>query len=73
MLEAIDGCPAADIAITAPETVFAFSEVKLGIIPAAISPFALAKIGPGAAVLRLGLELLRELRHGRHAHAEPDA
>ena len=28
-------------------TVFAFSEVKLGIIPAVISPFALAKIGPG--------------------------
>ena len=28
---------------------FAFSEVKLGIIPAVISPFALAKIGPSAA------------------------
>ena len=28
---------------------FAFSEVKLGIVPAVISPFALAKIGPGAA------------------------
>ena len=28
---------------------FAFSEVKLGIIPAVISPFALAKIGAGAA------------------------
>ena len=40
---------AADIAIADPETVFAFSEVKLGIIPAVISPFALAKIGPGAA------------------------
>jgi methylglutaconyl-CoA hydratase len=40
---------AADIAIAAPDTVFAFSEVKLGIIPAVISPFALAKIGPGAA------------------------
>jgi len=39
----------ADIAITAPGTVFAFSEVKLGIVPAVISPFALAKIGPGAA------------------------
>jgi enoyl-CoA hydratase/carnithine racemase len=37
---------AADIAISAPETVFAFSEVKLGIIPAVISPFALARIGP---------------------------
>jgi methylglutaconyl-CoA hydratase len=40
---------AADIAIAAPDAVFAFSEVKLGIIPAVISPFALAKIGPSAA------------------------
>lgn len=39
----------ADIAIADPETLFAFSEVKLGIIPAVISPFTLAKIGPGAA------------------------
>jgi methylglutaconyl-CoA hydratase len=40
---------AADIAIAARDAVFAFSEVKLGIIPAVISPFVLAKIGPGAA------------------------
>jgi enoyl-CoA hydratase/carnithine racemase len=40
---------AADIAISARDTVFAFSEVKLGIIPAVISPFALAKIGSGHA------------------------
>jgi len=40
---------ASDIAIAAPDAVFAFSEVKLGIIPAVISPFALAKIGPAAA------------------------
>jgi methylglutaconyl-CoA hydratase len=40
---------AADIAIAASEAVFAFSEVKLGIVPAVISPFALARIGPGAA------------------------
>jgi methylglutaconyl-CoA hydratase len=40
---------AADIAIASEDAVFAFSEVKLGIIPAVISPFALAKIGPGAA------------------------
>ena len=38
----------ADIAVAAPDTRFAFSEVKLGIIPAVISPFALAKIGPSA-------------------------
>ena len=40
---------AADIAIAGRDAVFAFSEVKLGIIPAVISPFALARIGPGAA------------------------
>jgi methylglutaconyl-CoA hydratase len=39
----------ADIAIAEPNAAFAFSEVKLGIIPAVISPFALAKIGVGAA------------------------
>jgi methylglutaconyl-CoA hydratase len=38
-----------DIAVAAHDAVFAFSEVKLGIIPAVISPFALAKIGPSAA------------------------
>jgi methylglutaconyl-CoA hydratase len=38
-----------DIAIAAPDTIFGFSEVKLGIVPAVISPFALAKIGPSAA------------------------
>jgi enoyl-CoA hydratase/carnithine racemase len=40
---------AADIAVAAQDAQFAFSEVKLGIIPAVISPFALAKIGPGSA------------------------
>jgi methylglutaconyl-CoA hydratase len=38
-----------DIAIAADDAVFGFSEVKLGIIPAVISPFVLAKIGTGAA------------------------
>jgi methylglutaconyl-CoA hydratase len=38
-----------DIAVAAADAAFAFSEVKLGIIPAVISPFALAKIGPSAA------------------------
>src|SRR6478609_11519554 len=38
-----------DIAIAEPSAQFAFSEVKLGIVPAIISPFALAKIGTGAA------------------------
>jgi methylglutaconyl-CoA hydratase len=40
---------AADVAVCTRDTVFAFSEVKLGIIPAVISPFALAKIGVGNA------------------------
>jgi methylglutaconyl-CoA hydratase len=40
---------ASDIAIAAPRALFAFSEVKLGIIPAVISPFALAKIGQANA------------------------
>jgi methylglutaconyl-CoA hydratase len=39
----------ADIAVAAADAVFGFSEVRLGIIPAVISPFVLAKIGPGAA------------------------
>lgn len=39
----------ADIVVAAPDAAFAFSEVKLGIVPAVISPFALAKIGSSAA------------------------
>lgn len=39
----------ADIVVTADDAVFAFSEARLGIIPAVISPFVLGKIGPGAA------------------------
>ena len=38
-----------DIAVADTRAVFAFSEVKLGIIPAVISPYALGKIGPSAA------------------------
>ena len=38
-----------DIVIAQPRAVFAFSEVKLGIVPAVISPFALRKIGESAA------------------------
>jgi methylglutaconyl-CoA hydratase len=38
-----------DIVLAEPTAQFAFSEVKLGIVPAVISPFALAKIGTGAA------------------------
>jgi methylglutaconyl-CoA hydratase len=38
-----------DIVVAAEDTAFAFTEVKLGILPAVISPYALAKIGPSAA------------------------
>jgi methylglutaconyl-CoA hydratase len=38
-----------DVVLAEPRTVFAFSEVKLGIVPAVISPFALRKIGESAA------------------------
>jgi methylglutaconyl-CoA hydratase len=38
----------ADVAIAARDAVFGFSEVKLGIIPAVISPFVLPKIGSHA-------------------------
>ena len=38
----------ADIAIAARDAVFGFSEVKLGILPAVISPFVLPKIGAHA-------------------------
>jgi methylglutaconyl-CoA hydratase len=38
-----------DIVVCSPDALFAFSEVRLGIVPAAISSFALARIGPGPA------------------------
>jgi methylglutaconyl-CoA hydratase len=42
-------CAVCDIVVAEQETVFGFTEVKLGILPAVISPFALAKIGRSAA------------------------
>ncbi len=38
-----------DVVLAEQRAVFAFSEVKLGIVPAVISPFALRKIGESAA------------------------
>jgi methylglutaconyl-CoA hydratase len=38
-----------DIAVAAPNATFGFSEVKLGIVPAVISPFVFARIGTAAA------------------------
>lgn len=40
---------AADVAVASTEAKFAFSEVKLGLIPATISPFVVDKIGRGNA------------------------
>jgi methylglutaconyl-CoA hydratase len=39
----------ADVVVAAPDAGFGFTEVRLGIIPAVISPFVFAKIGAGAA------------------------
>lgn len=39
----------ADVAIAHERTVFAFTEVKLGLVPAVISPYVLRKIGESAA------------------------
>jgi methylglutaconyl-CoA hydratase len=38
----------ADVALARPDAVFGFSEVRLGIIPAVISPFVLKRIGSAA-------------------------
>lgn len=38
-----------DIVVAAADAVFGFTEVKLGLVPAVISPFVLAKIGRSAA------------------------
>jgi methylglutaconyl-CoA hydratase len=39
----------ADVVVAAPDATFGFSEVRLGIIPAVISPFVFARIGAGKA------------------------
>ena len=38
-----------DVAVAGAQTVFGFTEVKVGILPAMISPFVLARIGQAAA------------------------
>jgi methylglutaconyl-CoA hydratase len=40
---------AADIVVAASDAVFGFTEVKLGILPAVIAPFVIAKIGASQA------------------------
>ena len=66
-----------DIVIAEENTVFRFSEVNLGIVPAVISPYVVAKIGPSAARelfvtgRRFGAERAREL--GRSIFAKSPA
>jgi methylglutaconyl-CoA hydratase len=55
-----------DIAIASDDTIFGFTEVKLGIIPAVISPFVLAKIGVSNA---RALFLTGERFDAKRAHA----
>jgi methylglutaconyl-CoA hydratase len=56
-----------DIVVCEDETIFGFTEVKLGILPAVISPYALAKIGRSAARelfltgMRFGAHRAREI------------
>ena len=42
-------CAIADVTLAAADTVFGFTETKLGILPAVISPFVIARIGEGQA------------------------
>ena len=45
-------CCVADITVGTAESSFGFTEVKLGLMPAVISPFVLQRIGEGAALAR---------------------
>ena len=58
-----------DIVVADEDAVFGFTEMKLGILPAVISPFVLAKIGVSAAreLFLTGRALLR----GARADARP--
>jgi methylglutaconyl-CoA hydratase len=55
-----------DIVVAAERATFAFSEARLGIVPAVISPFVLARIGPARA---RELFLTGERFDARHAQA----
>src|SRR2546422_4780089 len=41
---------AADIAIAAESAMLGFTEVRLGLVPATIAPYVIARIGPGRAL-----------------------
>jgi methylglutaconyl-CoA hydratase len=67
-----------DIVVAARDAVFGFTEVRLGIVPAVISPFVVAKIGRSAARelfltgARFSAERARDIGLV-HAVVEPDA
>jgi methylglutaconyl-CoA hydratase len=67
-----------DIVVAAEDAIFGFTEVKLGILPAVISPFVLAKIGRSAARelfltgARFSADRAREIGLV-HTVVEPDA
>jgi methylglutaconyl-CoA hydratase len=69
-------CCVADVTLAAADASFGFTEVKLGLIPAVISPFVLARIGEGNARAlfptgeRFGSE--RALRIGLVSEVVPD-
>ena len=70
-------CAVSDIVVAADNAVFGFTETKLGIIPAVISPFVLAKIGASQARAlfltgeRFGAQ--HALRIGLVHHVVPEA
>ncbi|MDZ7379882.1 MAG: enoyl-CoA hydratase-related protein [candidate division KSB1 bacterium] len=55
---------AADIVVAAESAQFGFTEVRLGLVPATVSPYVIDKIGPGRA---RQLFLTGERFHARHA------
>lgn len=67
----------ADIAVAAESAKFALSEVRLGIIPAVISPYVLAKIGVARAreyfLTGERIDARRAAEIGLVAHVVPDA
>lgn len=69
-------CCVADITLATADATFGFTEVKLGLIPAVISPFVLPRIGEGAArALYLSGERFgsdRALRIGLVSEVVPD-
>jgi len=67
---------ACDIAVAAESATFAFSEVRLGLIPAVIAPYVLQKLTPGAAralfVTGRRISAVEALRVGLIQEISPD-